>query len=555
MRSVHYCLLLSAVVLGCLEAWAAETPFAWQRDYARVTQGGDIEWTPNPFRFNVGSSVRYVDYMEGADDNEGTSKQRPWKHHPWDVNATGIAAAAVGIDTYVFKGGVVYRGQLTVKEQGRPDSPIRLTHDPDWGDGPAIIAGSEQVRSWSKGADHPNIPEPEAVWMATLDFTPRTLWMIGRDRRATRIPLARHPNWMSQPEDHKAQWFSWTNTPHPFQAKEGFSANDYINLKDLAPDFVQDALIYSEFGWVMGTPYPTRVNNYDPTDGSVRFAGWTGGGNASVIFRGMRYYLEDKPQYLDDATGEFWFDRKGTGGVLYARLPGGIDPNTVRMEAGKRTDLILGSDAKHIEISGLEFRWTTQAWNLDTAHWDFNTKPFGTRPEAEPACIHIRGKGEDIRIANCVFEDVVSGIYLRALGKDSPMRGITIENNVFRNADVGHPRRRAPLPELRRQHRIPSLPLRAGLHLRPHGSLPGAHRRQRDRALRRPGNQRPCGQGRYPRRGAPGACAHPAKQGLEDHAERQRLRRHRKLAARAGVHLQQPEFRSPGPAGRPPCGQ
>ena len=415
---------------------AAEPPFAWQRDYARVTEMGDIEWTPEEFRFVAGSSVRYIDYENGSDANDGLTTDRPWKHHPWDVRATGNAAAAAGVDTYVFKGGVVYRGQLTVNEKGQPGNPIHLTRDPAWGDGPATIAGSERVTGWSRGADHPQIPEPDAVWKAALDFTPRTLWWIDEDGTATRIPLARHPNWTSQPEDHKAEWFRWTNDRHPFQAREGFSANDAENLQGLERDFVEDALIYSEFGWVMGTPYPTRVRDFDPEDGAVRFEGWTGGGNASVIFRGMRYYLEDKPQYLDDPEGEFWFHREGNGGALYLRPPQGMDPNTVRLEAGRHSDLIVGTDVAHLEISGLDFRWTTQPWNLDVAAWDFSTTPFGYRADAHPACIRIWGAGEGIRIAHCNFEDVVTGIQMRAVGEGSVLREITVEDNVFRNNDA-----------------------------------------------------------------------------------------------------------------------
>lgn len=436
--TAHLSILLSATLLAsCLNAFAAEKPFAWQQDHARVTETGDIQWTPKEFRFVVGASVRFFDYENGSDDNNGDTRQQPWKHHPWDSNARSKAAAATGVDTYVFKGGVVYRGQLTVKESGRPGQPVRLTRDPNWGDGSAILAGSQRVTNWSRGADHAKIPEPGAVWKTPLDFAPRTLWMIQSDGTSLRIPLARHPNWQSQPEDHKAQWFRWSNERHPFQPKEGFSANDSKNLKGLDPDFVHGALIYSEFGWVMGTPYPARVDNYDPADGAVRFGGWTGGGNASILFRGMRYYLEDKPQYLDDPNGEFWFDIQGKGGLLYVRLPGGTDPNTVRIEAGQHPDLILGSEVQHLEISGLEFRWTTQPWELDVAAWDFRTKPFGIRPEAQPACIRIWGRGEGIRIANCVFEDVVMGIRLRAIGEGSPMRDLVIEDNVFRNTDVG----------------------------------------------------------------------------------------------------------------------
>lgn len=436
----RYVLRTSTVIIllsSCLATQAAEQPFAWQQDYARVSETGDIEWTPREFRFVAAGSVRYIDYERGSDDADGASTQRPWKHHPWDAAASGNAAKASGIDTYIFRGGVVYRGQLTVREQGKPGAPIRLTRDPQWGDGPAIIAGSEHVTGWSRGDVHPKIPDPATVWKATLDFTPRTLWMIDAHGAATRIPLARHPNWTSQSEDHKAQWFNWTNDPHPFKAKEGYSANDSKRLKGLDPDFVQGALIYSEFGWVMGTPYPTPVNKYDPADGSVQWANWTGGGNASVIFRGMRYYLEDKPQYLDDPNGEFWFDRQRSGGTLYVRLPAGVDPNQVRLEAGRYSDLIVGTDVKHLEISGLDFRWTTQPWNLDVVSWDFRTKPFGVNPAAHPACIRVWGRGEDIRIANCKFEDVVNGICMRAIGEGSPIRDITVEDNVFRNNDAG----------------------------------------------------------------------------------------------------------------------
>jgi hypothetical protein len=35
--------------------------------------------------------VRYIDYATGNDSNAGTSKASPWKHHPWDAAATGVA--------------------------------------------------------------------------------------------------------------------------------------------------------------------------------------------------------------------------------------------------------------------------------------------------------------------------------------------------------------------------------------------------------------------------------------------------------------------------------
>ena len=412
-------------------------PFAWQRNYAQMSESGDITWRPEEFRFSQGRNVRYIDFEKGDDANDGTAPQLPWKHHPWDKNASKNAAGESEADTYVFKGGVIYRGQLRAKQNGRAGNPIRLTRDPAWGRGPAVLAGSERVTGWIRGADHPKIPDPQTVWRAAVDFAPRSLWLVESDGRSRRIPLARHPNWTSQPEDHKQQWFRWTNDPHPFRPKNGFTANDSKNLKGRDKDFVDGALIYSEFGWVMGTPYPTKVRAFDPQDGSVRFEGWTGGGNASVVFRGMRYYLEDKPQYLDDPQGEFWFDKKGAGGVLYLRLPPGADPNAAAIEAGRFSDLIVAENAAHWEISGLTFRWTTPTWELDLPAWDYRTKPFGFRPDTHPGCIRVWGSGEHLRIAHCTFEDVVMPIHMQAVGAGSRICDIAIEDNVFRNADVG----------------------------------------------------------------------------------------------------------------------
>src|SRR6185295_5074669 len=136
---------------------------------------GDLAWRPHPFVFEKGTSIRYIDYEAGDDANSGETPATPWKHHPWDPKATGKSAAASGVDTYVFKRGVTYRGRLAVKEAGRAGGPIRLTSDPAWGRGDAVICGSERVVLWNKGATHKDIPDPEKVWWADVDFAPRSV--------------------------------------------------------------------------------------------------------------------------------------------------------------------------------------------------------------------------------------------------------------------------------------------------------------------------------------------------------------------------------------------
>ena len=140
---------------------AARTPerarWTWNSPMAAITPGGDLQWQPLPFHFVKGASARYIDFAGGNDDADG-SQAHPWKHHPWDPAATGNAKGCTGIQTYVFKGGVTYRGQLIAQESGVPGDPIRLTRDPAWGVGEAVISGAEAVTGWTQGADNKDTP-------------------------------------------------------------------------------------------------------------------------------------------------------------------------------------------------------------------------------------------------------------------------------------------------------------------------------------------------------------------------------------------------------------
>ncbi|MFW5874522.1 MAG: hypothetical protein ACOCVJ_03890 [Verrucomicrobiota bacterium] len=102
-RFRHACATLLTL---CLSASAQAAPeFFWQKDYAKVLPNGDLEWAPEPFAFEAAGEVRYIDYENGDDANDGASKAAPWKHHPSDANALGEAKSG-SADTYVFKGGV-----------------------------------------------------------------------------------------------------------------------------------------------------------------------------------------------------------------------------------------------------------------------------------------------------------------------------------------------------------------------------------------------------------------------------------------------------------------
>ncbi|MGA2032472.1 MAG: LamG-like jellyroll fold domain-containing protein [Thermoguttaceae bacterium] len=435
-RHLFAVVLLILVALGLTAAAAEPTPWPWQDAKARVLPTGDLEWSPQPFVYVAGDAARCIDYEGGNDANPGT-RQQPWRHHPWDAAAEGKAAAATGIDTYVFKRGVMYRGELVVRQSGKPGHPIRLTSDPAWGEGQAAIVGSERVCGWRRGLAHPKMPEPDKVWSVDLGFAPRNVWMIRGDGGVVRIPLARTPNWQpSDPDDVKSEWFQFNNpdnrdvwgakaTVNNVERPKGY---DTVNLTRDA-DYYKDALVWSEYGWVMGTPYPSRVAKFDPVEHSLVFGGQWGDGIGAYHYpRYTRYYLEDKPQYLDDAkSGEFWFDKQGNGGRLYLRLPGDADPNGAHIEVAKRTNLIDSSAMSHVHISGLAMRFTNVWYDL----------PALPGKNVDVACIRLLGSGSNLLVANCTFEHVHLPIRFKAVGQDDVIDGVVIRDNLIQDTDHG----------------------------------------------------------------------------------------------------------------------
>lgn len=440
--TVKCSLLLLAVLLAAPGvAYAQDAPhWSWQEPHAKVLPTGDLEWAPNAFAFRPGKSVRYVDFQSGDDAADGLTKQSPWKHHPWDPHAAGKAADCKGVHTYVFKQGVEYRGALEATESGTAEAPIVLTRDPSWGEGPATICGAETVTGWQRGADNRLIPEAATVWYVDLDWAPRNVWTVAADGAVTRVALARTPNWtVSDPDDLQSEWWTWQNPKKPFDnystvnGQRRHLAFDKEHINDSRPqEYYEGAIVWTTKGWVMGSPFPARVLAVDRENGSLTFPGQWGGGPSYKIIRGCRYYLEDKPQYLD-SPGEFWFDKRGDGGRLYLRLPGDADPNRTRVEVARRIRMIDSRGMSHVRISGLTFRFSNTYWNLTAAPYWVSHESV----DSEPGCVRLLGSGTDIAVTHCTFEHVHKGVRLKAVGRQDAIDDVAVEDNVFSHADSG----------------------------------------------------------------------------------------------------------------------
>ncbi len=425
------CVLLvigSLLAVGAPGALGQE--YSWQRPQAKVLARGDLEWTPESFAFEKGDSVRYIDFENGGDDNSGETKGSPWEHHPWDENAEGRAAAAEGVHTYVFKRGSVYRGVLKGSASGRPGDPIRLTSDPSWGEGEAVLAGSIALTSGWRKADAASVPrgmpEPEKVWYVDLggDWTPRKLWEM-RDGKIEPLALARTPNWTaSDPDDLKSEWWQWEKGE---SVRSGGVGIDTTHLTE-SPDYYESALVYTEWGIVMSTPVALPVTGFDAEKKALSFEGFFTPAYGMRIDSGMRYYLENKPQYLDD-DGEWCFEEKGQyKGRLYLRLGEGRDPNRAHLEVGRHRNLIDLRDVKHLAISGLTFRFTN-VWKLGAPGFKIY------EDEHEVSAIRLQGNVIDAAVTNCLFEHVNNAVLVDVDKEGNVGRDIVIADNDIRYTD------------------------------------------------------------------------------------------------------------------------
>ena len=90
-------------------------------------------------------STYYVDFSSGVNTNTGLSASSAWKNCPGDNGASGVAAATSlkAGDKVLFRGGVTYKGMITVRASGTAGAPIAYDGNTagTYGTGRAVIDG------------------------------------------------------------------------------------------------------------------------------------------------------------------------------------------------------------------------------------------------------------------------------------------------------------------------------------------------------------------------------------------------------------------------------
>ncbi len=416
--------LVAAVLAGSgvAAAQGQAGPFSWQQPQARILSTGNLEWSPRPFVFQMGASVRYIDFEAGDDSRDGATQQSAWKHHPWDAAATGKARACTGIQTYVFKRGVIYRcaGPMKARESGASGNPIRLTSDPAWGDGAgeAMIFGSTQIKGgWKKASavEAPGMSEPEKLWYIDLgkDYDPdgisaeqtfsakfSSMWQVSGDT-VERLHIARTPNYdLSDANNPMKNWPVWTN----YQRASGLGSGGTFTaslLKGLGDkDLLKGAAIWTETSFLMAAVHKVSPRNYDPAAGTVQFADGGGADYSRTSAGRVHFMIENVAKFLD-APGEYFFDLNGPKpGRLFLRPPGEGDPNAVVYEVAQTRFPIWIQDQHDIVVSGLHFRYNDP---------DDGTYSYPAQIRSS-ACVRIIGNCSNITVSNCKFYYVADAV-------------------------------------------------------------------------------------------------------------------------------------------------
>ncbi len=117
------------------------------------------------------AATYYVDYEGGKDSNTGTAMDSPLKHCPGDSSVEGVAREIQlkAGDTVIFKGGVAYKGAVTLSVKGTQGKPVIIDGNTEgkFGSGRAIIEGGETVTGWKKCANAEEAegnPQWQEIW-------------------------------------------------------------------------------------------------------------------------------------------------------------------------------------------------------------------------------------------------------------------------------------------------------------------------------------------------------------------------------------------------------
>ncbi|MEX0745531.1 MAG: right-handed parallel beta-helix repeat-containing protein [Phycisphaeraceae bacterium] len=375
----------------------------------------------------------YVDYAGGDDANGGRSMDAAFKHSPGDP-AVGGEAAGVELqpgDRVRFKGGVSYRGRIATNAAGAPGKPVVYDGNRDgrFGDGRAVLDGSDVLRSWQRVASAEQAGG-HAQWRKLYRTTAPAgaVALTANLHQGERmLTLAQHPT-PAEPlaiDDHS----KYLRVP-PDQATETTLRD--ARLEELGGEALVGAYVMI---WRSRNDVDTRrIIAYDAETQTVRFDKL---GAPPYDNRDARYAIANAPTTaVLDGPGQYVVldaepDDDGRVPVYLWPLDG-EDPNEAGVSISLRGGAFeLGPAVGHFTIEGFRIQKYRSA--IRKVHWDVEHRTSHvTIRDNEITGIRAAGYSNAVyvyRVDDFVAED-------NHLFDNPKMRGIALHTGdrpVFRN--------------------------------------------------------------------------------------------------------------------------
>ena len=246
------------------------------------------------------AATYFVDFDAGTNASAGTATGTAWKHCPGDPNATGSANITLAAgDTVNFKGGVAYRGYVSVNASGSAAGGY-ITYQGDaavhgWGTGKAIIDGTVDASfTWTPCANAADC-YTNANW-ANIYYSPIPTAMTNTPFRSilvdstSMLPLSQDPNptnrmWI----DQTAAWYTPTSLTSS-------TCVDTVRFTNPDPNYYRETRIGR---WLTGNEVDTQlITGFDPANDRIT-------NSTGIAIAGTPLYsLFNHPALIDQA-GEY----------------------------------------------------------------------------------------------------------------------------------------------------------------------------------------------------------------------------------------------------------
>lgn len=287
------------------------------------------------------ATTYFVDFDSGNDSNDARAAGTPWKHCPGDPSASGKAAstALAPGDTVVFKGGVRYKGTISVNASGASGKPITFTGNRGFGSGKAILDGTVEFKntwirckSQEEAYGNPNFLN---IWYAPIAFADQTamntvivdnvMLPFAQDRNPT-APILWDvvSNWRSVPDGQVSA--STVTDPGMFnQSDSSFWTGVWMG-RHMAGNSLQLQLI----------------KGFKPATNTV-----TTDSFGSSTYNPSPYAVLGHPLHID-SKGEYAV----IAGKMFIWPPNGGDPNLLTVRVAQLNHAIVIPQRNHITVDG-----------------------------------------------------------------------------------------------------------------------------------------------------------------------------------------------------------